>query len=466
MLDAVDRDALGEPLPLSLLVLLVLLLIGVNGFFVASQYAMLKVKMNRIALISVEVDDRVELTKGIMSRVDRYLSICQLGITIASLGIGWIGAGITTQWLEAWFISLGIMSSDATRVTAFLLVFGFITMLHLIIGELVPKAIASALAERTVLTTARPLYVMYAVLSPCIRLVDSLTNFMLKMVGMRLVREQESANTEEDLRNLLKESHQRGYIDQTELTLVDNIFDFTETTAREIMIPRTEMICLRAGLSLQANKTIAIQYMRTRYPVCENDKDNIVGFVHIKDLLKHSMQSADDLSILMRPITTVPESISISTLLKLMQKKRTQIAILIDEYGGTSGLVTLEDIMEEIVGDIQDEFDPDVTSIVKRDDGAYSVSGLMLIEEINSFFGTSIETDEYDTIGGWMYARMHFPPQYNEPIYMENGFEFQIEEMQHLRISRIRITYRREIVQPERRIVEKKGLNGERKFPY
>ncbi|MBH5317093.1 HlyC/CorC family transporter [Paenibacillus sp. GSMTC-2017] len=441
------------------------MLIGINGFFVVAKYALMRAKVNRIQLIAAGDVIRMKLAIGMLSSVDPYLSICQLGITISSLAIGWIGASIASKWVVDWLILLNIMSSEVTFFVSFIGVFGLITCLHLIMGELVPKTIAIVYSEKITLVISKPFYMIYKILSPCIRLVDRITKYVLKRFGMEPVKEQETANTEEDLRNLLKESHQRGYINQTELTLVDNIFEFTETTAREVMIPRTEMICLQTNLSLHANKSIAIQYMRTRYPVCENDKDNIVGFVHIKDLLKHTAQSVADISTLMRPITSVPETIPISTLLRLMQVKKTQIAILIDEYGGTSGLVTLEDIMEEIVGDIQDEFDPDVASIVKREDGTFSVSGLMLIEEINSFFGTTIETDEYDTIGGLMYARMHFPPLYNYPIYKEGAYEFQIEEMQHLRITRIRIKCVAEIEQLVHENEHNKGLKGNDQFP-
>jgi CBS domain containing-hemolysin-like protein len=180
--------------------------------------------------------------------------------------------------------------------------------------------------------------------------------------------------------------------------------------------------------------------MHTRYPVCEKDKDNIIGFVHIKDLLKVSDNSIHDIRDLMRPMTTVPESMSISTLLKLMQKRKSQIAILIDEYGGTSGLVTLEDIMEEIVGEIQDEFDEERPDVEKRDDSTYSINGMMLIEEVNSFFGLDISTDDYDTIGGWIYSQIENPPKKNQYVVSEEGFKFTIEETDHLRIARVAVT--------------------------
>ncbi|WP_317259120.1 hemolysin family protein [Paenibacillus sp. J5C2022] len=248
------------------------------------------------------------------------------------------------------------------------------------------------------------------------------------------------AHSEEDLRSLMKESYQSGLIDGTELMLVDNIFQFSDTTAREIMIPRTDMICLNAAMTLQQSKEVAITHMRTRYPVYEWDKDNVIGFIHMKDLIREHPASETDIRVLIRTVTTVPETMPISTLLKLMQRQKSALAILIDEYGGTSGLVTLEDIMEEIVGDIQDEFDPDGSRLEKREDGCYSMSGMTLIEEVNSFFGLRISSDDYDTIGGWIYSRNAFPPVPGQVVdYGEGGrtYSFMIEEVNRMRITRI-----------------------------
>jgi CBS domain containing-hemolysin-like protein len=241
----------------------------------------------------------------------------------------------------------------------------------------------------------------------------------------------------------MKESNKSGLIDNAELTLMDNIFEFSETNAREIMIPRTEMICLYANLSYEENRQIAVTEMHTRYPVCDPDKDNVIGFVHIKDLLK-SDRGIGNIKKIIRPITKVPESMQISALLKLMQKRKTQMALLIDEYGGTSGLVTFEDIIEEIVGEVQDEFDEERPQIEKRDDSTHSIDGRMLIEEVNSYFGVEIESDDYDTIGGWIYAQVEMPPKRSQRIDYNNEYEFVIDETDHLRISRILVIKRSE----------------------
>lgn len=428
---------MSDPLPLGLSLPLILFLVLMNGFFVAAEFAMVKVRGSRIDTLASEGHSRAKLASHLTGNLDAYLSACQLGITIASLGLGWIGEPAVARVIEPLFIVFGFHNEVVIHTVSFILAFTFITVLHIVLGELAPKTIAIRKAETITLLTATPLVYFYKLMYPFIRVLNGTANQLLKMTGIEPASEKDSAHTEDEIRILMKESHKNGLIDNTELTLVDNIFDFAETNAREIMIPRTEMICLNTNLSLADNKKIALEQMLTRYPVCENDKDNIIGFVHIKDLLKDTTHSLHDIRQITRPITTVPESMQISTLLKLMQKRKSQISILIDEYGGTSGLVTLEDIMEEIVGEIQDEFDEEREQLEKKDDNSYSISGLMLIEEVNSFFGLDIETDDYDTIGGWLYSRIEIPPTNNQRVNYPGGYEFVIEETDHLRISRI-----------------------------
>ncbi|MCF2937254.1 hemolysin family protein [Paenibacillus alkaliterrae] len=428
---------MGDPLPLSLSLALILFLVFMNGFFVAAQFAMVKVRDSRLDELALEGHSRAKLASHLTSHLDAYLPACQLGITLASLGLGWIGEPAIARVIEPIFLSFGFRNNLFIHTVSFILAFTIITVLHIVLGESAPKTVAIRKSETITLLTAAPLIYFYKIMYPFIWALNGTANQLLKIIGIEPATVKDSAHTEDEIRILMKESHKNGLIDNTELTLVDNIFDFTETNAREIMIPRTEMICLNTNLPLAGNKEIALEQMLTRYPVCENDKDNIIGFVHIKDLLKDMNQSLHDIRQITRPVTTVPESMQISTLLKLMQKRKSQIAILIDEYGGTSGLVTLEDIMEEIVGEIQDEFDEEREQLEKKDENTYSISGLMLIEEVNSFFGLDIETDDYDTIGGWIYSKIEIPPANHQRIPYSSEYAFIIEETDHLRISRI-----------------------------
>lgn len=437
---AEDRDDLdGDPFPLSVDLVLIFALVFLNGFFVAAEFAMVKARGSRIDSLVQEGHKKAKVASHLMDHLDAYLSACQLGITLTSLGLGWIGEPAIARMLAPLFETMSL-NENLVHPISFIIGFSLITMLHVVLGQLAPKSVAIRKAEMVTLWTATPLIYFRKAMSPFIWVLNGLAGMLLKPFGIDNSEVSSSAHTEEEIRILVKESHKSGLIDKTELTLMDNIFDFAETNAREIMIPRTEMSCLYGNLSFEENKTIALREMHTRYPVCEKDKDNIIGFVHIKDLLKVPDNSILDIRDLMRPMTTVPESMPISTLLKLMQKRKSQIAILIDEYGGTSGLVTLEDIMEEIVGEIQDEFDEERPDVEQRDDSTYSINGMMLIEEVNSFFGLDISTDDYDTIGGWIYSQIENPPKKNQFVISEEGFRFTIEETDYLRISRIAVT--------------------------
>ncbi|OXS58112.1 hypothetical protein B1A99_15235 [Cohnella sp. CIP 111063] len=417
---------------------MIFVLVFLNGFFVAAEFAMVKARGSKIDSLAQEGHKRAKVASHLVGHLDAYLSACQLGITLTSLGLGWIGEPAIARMLEPMFAAVHL-NENLVHPLSFIIGFSFITVLHIVLGELMPKSVAIRKAEAVTLLTAAPMIFFRKVMSPFIWLLNGTAGLLLKPFGIDVKEDTSTAHTEEEIRILVQESHKSGLIDNTELTLMDNIFEFSETNAREIMIPRTEMSCLYGNLSFQENRAIALREMHTRYPVCEKDKDNIIGFVHIKDLLKVPDNAVIDIRDLLRPMTTVPESMPISALLKLMQKKKTQIAILIDEYGGTSGLVTLEDIMEEIVGEIQDEFDEERPDVEQRDDNTYSINGMMLIEEVNSFFGLDLPTDDYDTIGGWIYSQIENPPKKNQFVVAEEGFRFTIEETDHLRISRITV---------------------------
>ncbi|GIO54879.1 hemolysin family protein [Paenibacillus cellulositrophicus] len=423
---------MGDPLPSLIWVFILVLL---NGFFVSVEFAMVKVRSSRVETLVEEGRRGAVYARKIVNNLDAYLSACQLGITLASLGLGWLGEPAVATLLRPLLHSLGF-GEAAVHGIAVVIAFLLITILHIVLGELAPKTMAIRKAESVVLMSSAIMIYFNKLMYPFIWVLNGLAGSLLRVFRVAPASESDSAHTEEEIRILMKESNKNGLIDNTEMALVDNIFEFAETTGREIMIPRTEMICLNTQLSREENLEIAYEGMRTRYPVCDGDKDHIIGFLHIKDLL-HS--TTLEYNTLIRPILTVPESIQISALLKLMQRGKTQIAILIDEYGGTSGLVTLEDIMEEIVGEIQDEFDEERPGIEKIRDDEYSIDGLMLIEEINERFGLELDTSDYDTIGGWLYSRIEaIPPQRGLSAELD-GHIFIVEETDNKRISRIKL---------------------------
>lgn len=422
----------GGPIVLNLLIALVLVLL--NGFFVAAEFAMVKARTNRIDAMALEGRISAKLASGILGNLNAYLSACQLGITLTSLALGWLGEPTIARMIEPTLKSFNLPDS-AIHVIAFIIGFTIVTAFHITIGEQVPKTYAIRKSEQVTLWSAVPMVVFYKLMYPFIWVLNGASNWMLRKSGIEPESEHDAVHTEEEIRLLVKESHKNGLIDNTELALVDNVFDFTETVAREIMIPRTELACLYADRSFEENMEIATKEMRTRYPLCDPDKDNIIGFVHIKDLLK-ARDGLDDIRKVVRPIMSIPESMSISALLKMMQKNRTELALLIDEYGGTSGIVTMEDILEELVGEIHDEFDQYRPSIEKKDEYTHSVDGMLHIEEFNDYFGLEIESDDYDTIGGWMYAQVEIPPKKNQRVQFED-FEMIVDEVDHMRVSRL-----------------------------
>lgn len=425
----------SDPLPgLLLNAVLVVVLLLLNAFFVAVEFAMIKVRGSRIEALAQEGNVRAKYANKIMGNLNAYLSACQLGITLASLVLGWLGEPLIASLIGPWMVKIG-MPDAVIHTVSFIISFTIMTSLHITIGEQYPKTYAIRKSEQVTLWGAIPLVLFYKLMFPLIWSLNGASNWMLRKSGIEPDDGHESVHTEEEIRILMKESHKSGYIDNTELALVDNIFEFSETSAREIMIPRTEMVCLYANFPFEANKEIAITEMHTRYPVCDPDKDNIIGFIHIKDLLKNN-DELEDIKQFMRPLLNVPESMSISALLKKMQKKRTAMALLIDEYGGTSGLVTLEDILEEIVGEIHDEFDDERPKIEKKDEQTYSIDGMLLIEEFNDMFGTEIETDDYDTIGGWVYSQIEMPPTKNQKV-PHGDFMLTVDEVDHMRIARL-----------------------------
>lgn len=413
-------------------------MVALNGFFVAAEFSMVKVRESRIETLALTGNMQARFAKNVVMNLDAYLSACQLGITLASLGLGWMGEPAVAKILNYLFTNIMGWSIEVSKSMSFAVAFSFITAMHIVLGELAPKTLAIQRSETVVLWTAGPLIIFYKLMYPFIWVLNFSANKFLSFFGINFTEHHDAAHSEAELRIIMEESHKSGLIDNTELMFVDNIFNFSERTAREIMIPRTDMVCLYKDYSFEDNLAISLNEELTRYPVCNPDKDNIIGFVHIKDMLAVvAKNQSREIEPLIRKIITVPETMSVSQLLKILQKNRSQIALLIDEYGGTAGLVTLEDILEEIVGEIQDEFDEERPEIEKTDKG-YSVAGLVLVDDINELLNINIDTNLADTIGGWFYTTIGVNPMVGQKIE-ESGYIFTVLDIDNIRISRIKI---------------------------
>lgn len=408
-----------------------------NGFFVATEFAMVKVRKSRIETLALEGNKNAENTLKIVHDLNSYLSACQLGITLASLGLGWIGEPAFADMLRP-LINFFNLPEITLHSIAVVLGFSIITGLHIVIGELAPKSIAIISTERIALYTALPLICFYKITYPIMWTFNHSTNLVLKMFGISQVNEQEAAHTDEEIKLLVEDSYKHGLIDQTELTFVDNIFDFSEKTVREIMIPRTDMACIFIEDTFDEIIEFVLEEQLTRYPVCRDSKDNVIGFIHIKDLFKLKIEDNENIQGIIREIKFVPESLSISELFKIFKEEKSHMAIIIDEFGGTSGLVTTEDILEEIVGEIQDEFDDSEEEIRETENGSYVVDGKVLLDDVNELLDTDIEDENIDTIGGWIYSQLKSYPKTKEKVSYKE-YEFIILKCDRKRINQVLI---------------------------
>lgn len=418
--------------------LLVLVLVLLNGVFVAAEFSLVKVRQSRLTQLVSEGNRMAGYALKVNKRLDSYLSATQFGITLASLGLGWVGEPAISELLvEPLMFKMGITDHTLIATVSVIIGFSIITFLHIVLGELAPKSLAIQRTEGSALLLSAPLMFFYNLFLPVIWVLNASANFLLRLVGVEPVSEAEAAHSEEEIRILMNQSAKSGVIDKDEMKLMDNIFEFSDLLAREVMLPRTDMDVLYSNFSLEDNMRIITETKHSRYPVALEDKDRIIGFIHITDLLFAPPEQQNDLTTLVRPILNVPESMEISHVLKLMQKNKSQLTLVVDEYGGTAGLLTVEEILEEIVGDLHDEFEDERPS-VERNGEYISVEGRMLIEDVNDLTGVVIENEEVDSIGGWLFKELEGNPSKGKRVVVE-GVIFEVEESTRLRITRINI---------------------------
>ncbi len=424
--------------PILLQTFLVLFLIAMNGFFVAAEFCCVKMRPSRLETLIQEGNTRAKYAKKLIDELDEALSVTQLGITLASLGLGWVGEPFVAELISPLIHAAGF-GETLGHTISFALAFSLITSMHIILGELTPKSMAIAASEKILLNIALPMIIFWKVMYPFVWLLNTTASFVSHHLGLS-ISEGEVAHNPEEIRLLMKESRKQGLVDDTEVDFVDNVFDFTERNVREIMVPRPDMVCLYLNKSYEENLETILEEEMTRYPICDEDKDHIVGFLHIKDLIGAMLQGKKKPSLkkLARKVFFVPESMDVSVLLKTMQTNRSQLAIVVDEYGGTAGMVTIEDIIEEIVGDIQDEFDEERPDAEKRAENLYSIDAKMLLEELEDEFGIKIEDEDVDTVGGWLNDKLGGEPKVGQSAACE-GNTFYVEEIEGLRITRILI---------------------------
>ncbi|MGP1908626.1 hemolysin family protein [Metabacillus sp. JX24] len=411
----------------------VAILIALTAFFVASEFAIVKIRSSRLDQLIAEGKKGAVAAKRVTTHLDEYLSACQLGITVTALGLGWLGEPTVERLLRPVFDNFSINESFS-HVLTFGIAFASVTFLHVVIGELAPKTVAIQKAEAVTLLFATPLIWFYRIMFPFIWVLNGSARVITGLFGLKPASEHELAHTEEELRIILSESYESGEINQSELKYMNKIFEFDDRVAKEIMVPRTEIVAASVEKSFQENLETMSMEKYTRYPVVNGDKDHVLGMINLKEIftdifsLSEEERKKSTIEKYIRPVIQVIESIPIHDLLIKMQKERVHMAILVDEYGGTAGLVTVEDIIEEIVGEIRDEFDQDeVPEVQKKGEGHYLLDGKVLIYEVNNLLGLEIDDADVDTIGGWMLTE-NIDIKQGESIILE-GYEFFAKEM-------------------------------------
>lgn len=410
-----------------------------NGFFTIAEFALVKVRKTRLEELVQQGNRRAERALKIVSSMDSYLGATQLGITLASLGLGWVGEPAVHSLLAPLFSDLFGDVHWLAATVSIAVAFMIITFFHIVLGELVPKSLAIQRAEDIALACAGPLHLFRMLGYPVIILFNKAAQFILTVLGVQVASEADLAHSEEELRMIVSASHRGGVLDAMESELIDNVFDFADRTAREVMVPRQDMICLFTEDSFEDSIRVVREANHTRFPLCEGDKDHVLGMIHIRDLMALDLCALEPIELrsIMREVLVVPEGMSVAHLLQLMRRKRLHLAVVADEYGGTAGLVALEDIIEEIVGDIQDEHDMEVEPAIQRlGPGRYQFDGGVLLEEVAEILRIRLEEQEEDTIGGHIFAILSRKPEVGDRVRIGN-YQFEILKTQGFRVVRV-----------------------------
>ena len=416
-------------------------LVVLNGLFVAAEFALVKIRSTQVDRLEREGKAAAGMVRAATGRLDAYLAVCQLGITISSLGLGWLGEPAVAAVIEPLFGLFGIPEGILHPV-ALAIAFGMITFLHVVFGELAPKTIALQKTEGTSLFVAPFMRLFYYLLLPGTVLFNGTANAITRMIGIPPARESEDTHTEDEIRTLVRQSARQGMLEQDEEEMVGAVFELNDKVAREIMVPRPDVVSLPAEMELRKLVSVAAAGHYTRYPVYEDDSsDRIIGAVHVKDVLR-AVESEGGLDAhltardLAREVLIVPENRPIDEILEDFQKQEIQMAIVIDEWGSFEGLFTLEDIIEEIVGEIRDEFDEEEPAIRKLPDGSYSIDGRIPIGVVNEALGSEFESEDFDTIGGLVLGHLGRAPEVGDEVRLD-GYLLRVDEVEGPRIAQV-----------------------------
>jgi magnesium and cobalt exporter, CNNM family len=420
-------------------------LVLANGFFVAAEFSLVSVRRTRVEELIAHGNTTARSVRQAIHDPDRFIAATQLGITIASLGLGWIGEPALAHLIEPLFgfLPQRWVSAASETAAASVIAFGLITFLHVVVGELMPKSIALQRPEDAALIVAGPVLFTERLFRPVIATLNGTGNFLLRSIGFEPAEGHQLVHSVEEIKLLVDDSQEGGVLQVDEREMLHSVLDFGDLLANQVMVPRTEMICVDADAPIEQIIETAAKHALTKFPVYENDLDHIIGILHTKDLVRvvhlEGRHSQTSLRSFLREALFVPGTIRASDLLVRFRARKQHIAIVMDEYGGTAGLVTLSDLLEEIVGQVADAFDRQGPGIERLPDGSALINGLTLIEDVNDSFGLNLSDPDYETIAGYILGRMGRMAQLGDEVEAGN-VRLRVDAMDGLRIARVRLT--------------------------
>jgi len=424
-------------------IFIIAFLLFVNGFFVAAEFALVKVRKTRLEQLCNDGNSKAKTALRLVNNVNKMLAAAQLGVTIASIALGWVAEATMVQLVTPIikFIPLGHITVHAIAVpTAFLLV----TYFHVLLGEQLPKCLALKHTEDLALVIATPMSMFMSLFRPFVWVLQVSGDWLLKVLHAD-TEDGSLVHSTEELDMLVDASYNEGVLNETEAEMLHNMFKFSDLMAKQVMIPRTDMICVPEDISYDEINKLALENGYTRYPVYEKENiDKIIGFLHVKDLYAIAMTKEEySVPTLLRPILLVPETMTLDNLMLEFKKTHIQMAVVVDEYGGTAGLITLEDVLEEIIGEVQDEFDEDEegVNIEKLDDNKYIANAMMRTDELAEFFGLNadiFEEDDVETIGGLVVKLLGRIAEIGDTVSFK-GLTFTVTEVDGARITQLEI---------------------------
>jgi len=414
---------------------LTLALLFVNAFFVAAEFAIVRVRGTQLDELAAAGSTRARLGAHISDHIDAYLSACQVGITGASLALGIVGEPAVARLIEPLFGWLLERSEVAFHFVSFTIAFAAITYLHIVVGEQAPKYLAIQRALPTTLWSAHPLHYFFRLMYPFIWFVNTSANGILRLMGIKPGDELE-AHSEEELKMLVAVSTRKGILQESERVLIGNALDFADTYVRQVMIPRTEIVAVPDDTPIAGLYEMAKLHPFTRYPVYRGDLDHVVGLVHLKDLVSRDPRGGTAAHV-MRAVPIVPETMRLDQALAEFRRQRTQLAIVVDEFGGTAGLITVEDIVEELVGEVQDEHDRETPQFVLEPGGAHLIDGLAPLDAVRERLGLELAEEPYDTVGGLVFGRLGRVADVGDAVDVE-GHRLEVTNVDGRRVARVR----------------------------